>query len=126
MAVRQQKGAVFVTTARAHASTARDVAGGACLLRYDSPTTSSQGQPRSALQSPDAMKSPKSSRITRVPLEPNRESLLRAVLTSDVVVTTLAITFYCSAMCIGMFFLCWWIYNERYGITVRDFLMLAF
>tara|TARA_B100000700_G_C14321582_1_gene523953 strand:+ start:214 stop:432 length:219 start_codon:yes stop_codon:yes gene_type:complete len=72
------------------------------------------------------MNATKSSRITRVPLELKPSSVLRTILTSDVMVTTFAIAFYCVAMCVGLFFLCWAIYNERYGISVRDFLMLAF
>ena len=71
------------------------------------------------------MNAAKSSRVIRVPLDLSPGRLVRGFFKSDLMVTTLAILFYTGIMCVLMFFLSWAVYNERYGISVRDFLMLA-
>jgi len=72
------------------------------------------------------MSSTKHSRVSRAPLDLRPARLLRVFFKSDLMVTTLAILFYTGFMCVVMFFLTWAVYNERYGITVGDFFLLAF
>ncbi len=52
--------------------------------------------------------------------------ILRALLLSDVMITTFAILIYCLVASTGLFFLSWAVYNERYGIGVRDYFLMVF
>lgn len=71
------------------------------------------------------MSDAKSSRVIRVPLDLSPGRLVRGFFKSDLMITTLAILSYTGFMCVVMFFLTWAVYNERYGISVPDFLQLA-
>jgi hypothetical protein len=52
--------------------------------------------------------------------------IVRAVVLSDVVISTLLILLVTGSMSMGVFFLSWLIYNERHGISLADYSRLVF